>query len=82
MYEKELVHLYHERICNNGVTEYTFDECWTDYLKGFLILAITPIGAFSNKSKRGGREELLKRQTLHRWFTAILDNDATSILPG
>ncbi len=79
--EKDLVKLYYQRLLDRGVSGYSYDECWTDYLKGLLIFTIIAVLAFTTLDMSDPRGVELLRVALDRWFTSIVDNNATSVLP-
>jgi hypothetical protein len=79
--EKDILRLYNTRLVQAGVSGYSEDECWSDYLRGLLIFTIILVLAFSSLDMSDPRGTELLRVGLDRWFTAIIDNDATSILP-
>ncbi len=79
--EKDVVKLYHQRLLDRGISGYTFDECWTDYLRGLLQKTATLLTAFSRVPHNDPRGTKLVNITVNRWFSAIVDNEATSLLP-
>jgi len=80
--ENDMVKLYYEHLLDRGISGYTFDECWTDYLKGLLQKTNIPLATFSSLDHSDPRSTKLVNIMLDRLFSAILDNDATSILPN
>ena len=42
--ERSLLHSYHERLIDYGVTAYTWDACWNDYREAVTLMALIPIG--------------------------------------
>ncbi len=79
--EKDIVKLYHQRLLDRGISGYSFDECWTDYLTGLLVKTITTLATFSLADRSDPRAKKLVNVTMHRWFSAVVDNQATSLLP-
>jgi hypothetical protein len=79
--EKDIVRLYYNRLLEKGVSGYDFDECWSDYLKGWLMYTYILTMAFASLDMSNPRAAELLRRAEDRWFTAILDNDATRVLP-
>ena len=79
--EKDIVKLYYERLIANGISDYSFNECWTDYLAGLVLKTYTRLGIFSRTDLDEQTHAALLNVMLPRWFSAILDNNATSILP-
>jgi len=77
--EKEIVQLYLDRLSQKGVSGYSFDDCWTDYLKGLMCYAYIPVLGFTSLDLSDERAVQLGEAMIKRHFTAIVDNDATSI---
>lgn len=57
------------------------DDCWTDYLKGLMCYAYIPVLGFTSLDFSDERAVRLGEEITKRHFTAIVDNDATSICP-
>ena len=52
----EALSLYHDTLVNEGVTDFSFDECFRDYRMCMLTSLITPIavcGTLDSGNKRG-----------------------------
>ena len=79
--EKDIVTQYHQRITANGITDYSFDECWTDYLTALLFKTFLCVIAFARVDISDARAMEIWSRTIKRWFWAIVDNEATSVLP-
>jgi Ser/Thr protein kinase RdoA (MazF antagonist) len=79
--EKDIVKVYHQRLLDRGISGYSFDECWTDYLRGLLQKTLMPIATFSRLDLSDPRAKKLANVATHRVFSAVLDNQATSLLP-
>ncbi len=81
--EKEMVKLYMKLIEESGITiGLDFDELWKDYLKALLFNAWPyPLG-FSQLDRSNPRAVKLFEEMGKRYYSAIIDNDATSILPS
>lgn len=79
--EQDIVRLYHDRLIERGVSGYTFDECWFDYLKGLLLFTFIGVLAVASLDMSDPRGTELLRVAIPRYFTSIVDNDATSVLP-
>ena len=77
--EREIVKLYYERLLEKGVSGYSFDECWQDYLMGTLIYAYIPVLAYASLDRSDERAQRLAPLLTERHFTTIVDNDATSL---
>ena len=79
--EKDLVRKYFDRLVERGVSGYTYQECWEDYLRGYLGFSIFPLATFTIADRSVKRTNEHAIQNLVRWFSAIVDNDATKLLP-
>jgi len=79
--EKDIVRLYHKRLLENGVSGYGFDECWADYMKGWLVYTYILTMAYASLDMSNPRAAELLRRAEIRWFRAITDNNALSVLP-
>ena len=79
--EKDIVRLYHNRLLGNGVSGYGFDECWADYMKGWLMYSYILTMAYASLDMSNARAAELMRTAENRWFTAIVDNNAMDVLP-
>jgi hypothetical protein len=73
------VKLYHERLLEKGVSGYSYDECWQDYMMGTLIYAYIPVLAYASLDRSDERAQKLAPLVAERHFTTIVDNDATSL---
>jgi len=79
--EREMLDVYYRRLLEKGVKGYPFEECQRDYLGGLLVYAYIPVLAYSRLDITSDRAKQLARLMTQRHFSAIVDNDATSILP-
>ena len=79
--EEDVIGLYYERLLERGVSGYSLEECRNDYLKGLLFFTFIGVLAVASLDMRDPRGTELLRVAMPRYFTAILDNDATSVLP-
>ena len=79
--EKDVVRLYYERLLERGVSGYSFDECWNDYRKGLLFFTFIGVLAVVSLDMSDPRGTELIRLAIPRYFTAIVDNEAISVLP-
>ncbi|MHA2050743.1 MAG: phosphotransferase [Promethearchaeota archaeon] len=80
--EEEIIKLYLKRLEKKGITlDLDFDEIWRDYLKSLVFCAWTyPLG-FAQLDRSDPRAIELFEEIGNRNFSAIIDNDATSIFP-
>ncbi|HVM08234.1 MAG TPA: phosphotransferase [Acidimicrobiales bacterium] len=79
-HERGLLEQYHRTLVDNGVTDYSFDDCWTDYRKAVLFVSVYPLNAGSVDLVNERAVELF-RMMLSRSSQAILDLDALEFLP-
>ena len=81
--EKEMIELYMKRIEENGIIiDEDFDEVWKNYLKSLVFCAwVYPLG-FAQLDRSDTRAVELFEEMGNRYFSAIIDNDATSVLPS
>jgi len=79
--EKDVIRLYYERLLERGVSGYSFDECRNDYLKGLLFFTFIGVLAVASLDMSDPRGTELLHVGTPRYFSTIVDNDATSVLP-
>ncbi len=79
--EKEMLQLYYQRLLDNGISNYSSEEYQEDYLKALLHFTANPLVAYASLDTSNPRKAELSALVLNRWFSATVDNDATSILP-
>ena len=79
-HERDLVRAYHDALVAGGVTGYSFEDCWTDYRKAVLFVAVYPLNAGSVDLVNARAVELFKMM-LQRSAQAIIDLDALEFLP-
>ena len=77
--ERDLVRAYYDTLVAGGVTGYSFDDCWSDYRKAVLFVAVYPLNAGSVDLVNDRAVELF-RMMLTRSAQAILDLDALEFL--
>jgi hypothetical protein len=80
--EKEMIELYVKRIEENMITiDMDFDEIWESYLRALFFYSWLPPVGFAQLDLSDPRGIELLKEGMDRFFGAILDNDATSVLP-
>ncbi len=79
--EKDLIRQYHECLLAGGISDYSFEQCRADYLTALLFKTFVPVIAFARVDISDARSTEIWSRTINRWFSAIVDNDATSLLP-
>ncbi|MFW9949677.1 MAG: hypothetical protein ACFFKA_06090 [Candidatus Thorarchaeota archaeon] len=65
-----------------GITGFDFDYSWDFYLKSLMTYAFIPVLEYTQLDISDPRATELFKVMTKRQFTAILDNDATSICPS
>ncbi len=78
--EKQLVEFYVEKLREGGVTDYSFEQCWSDYRRmvlGCLIYPITVCGTLDLANERG---QALAECMLERNLSAISDLGSAEFL--
>lgn len=79
--EKDVFKIYYDRLIEKGVSNYSYDECWIDYLKGHLCFAFIPVLSYASLDISSERGKEIAPLLTRRHFSAIVDNDATSVFP-
>ncbi len=80
--EKKMVERYVKRVEKSGITTYDFDLAWEFYLRSLMCYAYIPVLGYAQLDKSDPRAMKLFEIITKRQFTAILDNEATSICPS
>jgi len=81
--EKEMIKLYLKRLEENRITiDMDFDEVWENYLSSLMFYAWGPPLGFTQLDISDPRATELFKESANRFFRAIIDNDATSVLPS
>lgn len=71
--EKEALSYYYDRLCAQGVTDYSFEDCWRDYRMAILICLIYPISVCGNTDLGNERGVQLAETMLERCLSAVED---------
>jgi hypothetical protein len=80
-HERDLVQMYHSILLENGVKNFSFDECWELYRVAVLFMIVYPvigIGTLDLANERGVR---LFTEILQRTLSAIEDLKSYELLP-
>jgi aminoglycoside phosphotransferase (APT) family kinase protein len=78
-HEERLVRRYHAGLVAGGVTDYSFDDCWNDYLLSMASqFSITVVAALMNVGNERG--QALANAMVERQFTAVADHDVMALL--
>lgn len=81
-HEQRLLKLYHDLLVQGGVTDYSFDQCWTEYRRMalyVLVYVVISLGTFDFANDRG---LALFNAWLRRASTAIEELNAGELMPG
>jgi hypothetical protein len=74
-HEHALVRRYHDGLVANGVTDYPFERCWRDYVRGLVVtLSIPMVGSFMPMANE--RAVTLVETMVDRAMTAVGDHAA------
>ncbi|NIP14225.1 MAG: phosphotransferase [Pseudomonadales bacterium] len=79
-HERSLVLRYHQRLVEAGITDYSFDEAWLDYLHGILIgLRLLPMALGDlDLSTEGG--QAIFRKIIRNFPQAALDHGGVDLV--
>ncbi|MHA1914799.1 MAG: phosphotransferase [Promethearchaeota archaeon] len=80
--ERDMVKFYVKQLEKNGITGYDFDEAWEFYLRSLMCYAYIPVLGYAQLDRSDPRAMKLFEIITKRQFTAIIDNDATSVCPS
>jgi aminoglycoside/choline kinase family phosphotransferase len=78
-HERELVERYHRALTAAGVTDYPWEQCWTDHRRGTWAGLIMAVGA-SMLVERTERGDEMFMAMAHRHARHALDLDAPALL--
>jgi hypothetical protein len=80
--ENEMLKLYLKQLEKNGITGIDFDYLWEYYLRSLMSYMWLPPTSFTRLDRSDPRAIELDKAFYNRLFGAIIDNDATSVLPS
>ena len=69
--ERQLLKIYYEALKANGVSKYTFDECWEDYRLAILRYFVQAVLMVASLNPENDRENRLARAVSERFIAAI-----------
>ncbi|MGE3073175.1 MAG: phosphotransferase [Dehalococcoidia bacterium] len=78
--EKDLVRQYHVTLQANGVTGYSFENCWDDYRLSVMFCLAYPVVAGGSIDLANERGLELATKMLNRSLSAIMDLKAYEVL--
>ncbi len=73
--EKDAVGLYHDTILSCGVSDYSFAQCWQDYVWGVPFAFYIPIIVMSSMGAGNERGEELVQTMYDRGIAAMVDHE-------
>jgi hypothetical protein len=79
--EDRLLRDYHAILVDNGVRNYSFEQCWDEYRFGVIAMFVIPVTGAANLDSSNPRAVPLIRAMAERSTAAILDLDAAATLP-
>lgn len=81
-HEADLLHQYHDALCDGGVRDYSFDDCMADYRLGVLTsLRVAAIAGNPEIDLGNERGQELARVMLSRAASAPTDHRCDQLLP-
>lgn len=78
--ETQLVHDYHSTLESNGVSGYSFEQCWQDYRTAAMFCLVYPVVAGGSIDLANERGLELATKMLDRSLSAIMDLKAHELL--
>jgi hypothetical protein len=81
-HQSELVRIYHDALVGNGVTDYSFEQCWQGYrANGLVLLAyLVNLAGHIDLETLDGRGRALCELVFRRYATAVDDLGSASFL--
>jgi len=80
--EMDVLHQYHDKLLEQGVTGYGFDQCLDDYRMTAMFCLVYPVVAGGNLDLANERGVELVTTMLGRSIATILDLDCDEMLPA
>jgi thiamine kinase-like enzyme len=80
--EMDVLRAYHEKLLENGVKDYSFDQCFNDYRLTAMFCLVYPVIAGGTLDLANERGLTLARTMLDRSITTILDLNCDEMLPA
>ena len=79
--EMQVIHRYHDTLTANGVSGYTFDECFDDYRRGALYCLLIPVLGLGSWNMANERGLVLMTTMLDRAVATIVDLRCDEMIP-
>ena len=76
----EFLNLWHQGLIEAGVSDYSVDDAWNDYLLGMILVLYVPIVIHHLLSHEGSRGQSVLKARIKRLFYAIHDCGALEII--
>ena len=80
--EREALQEYHDLLCDSGVTDFTFEQCWRHYRRNMLGMLVPSVCAGGGLDMGNERVRELGETMLRRTLAAIEDLDAAEFMPS
>jgi hypothetical protein len=81
-HERDLVAAYQARLCAGGVTDYDFEQCWTDYRRFALYSLVYPVFATGLIDPADAAQRAATATILRRGFDASVRLDSVALTAG
>ena len=79
-HEKDLIKLYHDTLCEHGVRDYSFDQCWDDYRMSMLDNLWRMVLSLGGRNMREAQYAAHRDVIAPRFFTAVVDLNCGEML--
>ena len=76
----EFLELWYQVLLDSGVTNYTFEEAWSDYRLGIILSSYVPVSAHHFLSHEGSRGTSILKAMIKRIFYAFHECDVLELL--
>ena len=80
--EREALKEYHDVLCETGVRDFTFEQCWRHYRRNMLGMLVPSVCAGGGLDMGNERIRRLGETMLRRTLAAIEDLDAAEFMPA
>ena len=80
-HEDEILRAYHDALVERGVSGYSWNDCWSDYVRSAMFSFCYPLTAGASLDLVNDRAVELVTSMFERVSSAIVDLDATRYLP-
>ncbi len=80
VHEKDMLRLYYDTLCENGLEDYTFGQCWDDYRMSMLDGLFRMVHSLGNRTLREEQYIAHRDVIAPRFFAAVLDLNSQETL--